>query len=203
MTVLNDSLLYSIVREGDAERFVRIARQNGAGGATVLLAGGTASNAILRALGLGNKTREIVLVVTDNETARKIIDGAVEDSRIEGVSILVPASGEKVMKAEMKMITVIVNSGYAEDVMAAARKAGATGGTVAHARGTAPNDGSDKFFGVVVVPEKDMVTIVVQTGIAEAVVNEIQNLECLQKPGTGVMYTQDVREFINLGSRKV
>jgi hypothetical protein len=46
------------------------------------------------------------------------------------------------MKAEnnYQMINVIVNKGYAEDAMSAARKAGAGGGTIIGARGTAKED---------------------------------------------------------------
>ena len=58
------------------------------------------------------------------------------------------------------LITVILNSGYADDAMAAARKAGAGGGTVIKARGTA-KEGDESFFGVQIVPEKEMLLIVV------------------------------------------
>ena len=39
-------------------------------------------------------------------------------------------------QASHQLICVIVNAGYADDVMNAARTAGATGGTVINARGT-------------------------------------------------------------------
>ena len=132
MLVLEKNLLYSIVRYGDSGRFVEIARNQGAGGATVFLAKGTASSIVLRALGMGEARREVVLVLAGEETARSIIKAAKEEKRIEGVSILIGNAGEEDMDTKLKMITVIVNSGYAEDVMAAARKAGATGksGTV-------------------------------------------------------------------------
>lgn len=86
--------------------------------------------------------------------------------------------------------------------MAAARKAGATGGTVTHARGTAPNDGSEKFFGVTIVPEKEMITIVADLEKAKTIVQAIKTLDCLQVPGVGVLYVQDVKDFENLGSGK-
>ena len=202
MLVLEKNLLYSIVRYGDSGRFVELAREQGAGGATVFLAKGTASSIILRALGMGEARREVVLILAGEETARSIIKAAKEEKRIEGVSILIGNAGEENMDTKLKMITVIVNSGYAEDVMAAARKAGATGGTVTHARGTAPNDGSEKFFGVTIVPEKEMITIVADQEKAKTIVQAIKTLGCLQAPGVGVLYVQDVKEFENLGSGK-
>lgn len=202
MLLLEKNLLYSILRYGDSGRFVDIAREEGAGGATVFLAKGTANNSILRALGMGNKKREVVLVLTGEETAARIIKSARKDKKIEGVSILIGNAGEENMESKLKMITIIVNTGYSEDVMEAARKAGATGGTVTHARGTAPNDGSEKFFGVTIVPEKEMITIVAESGTANAIVDAVKNLKCLQKPGVGIMYVQDVKDFVNLGSSK-
>ena len=83
------------------------------------------------------------------------------------------------------MINIIVNKGYAEDAMAAARKAGAGGGTVVLGRGTA-KEGDEKFFGVEIVPEKEMLVILAEQSKAEAVVEAIQNLECFSKGGSGV-----------------
>jgi len=202
MLVLEKNLLYSIVRYGDSGRFVELAREQGAGGATVFLAKGTASNIVLRALGMGEARREVVLILAGEETARSIIKAAKAEKKIEGVSILIGNAGDEDMETKLKMITVIVNSGYAEDVMAAARKAGATGGTVTHARGTAPNDGSEKFFGVTIVPEKEMITIVADQEKAKTIVQTIKTLDCLQAPGVGVLYVQDVKEFENLGNGK-
>ena len=44
------------------------------------------------------------------------------------------------MKFQHEAIFCIVNSGYSDVVMEAAKKLGASGGTVINARGTAPKD---------------------------------------------------------------
>ena len=85
--------------------------------------------------------------------------------------------------------------------MDAARKAGATGGTVMHARGTAsPEDAT--FLGVTIVPDKEMLMILCSEEQLDAIVNAIQSLECLQEPKIGIMYIQDVTDFRNLDPRK-
>ena len=99
------------------------------------------------------------------------------------------------------MITVIVNKGYADDVMFAARKAGATGGTVINARGTARED-DEKFFGVHIVPEKDMLVIVVEHDKKEAVLSAIKEVKCLKEPGMGIAFSSPVTDFELLGKRK-
>ena len=58
-----------------------------------------------------------------------------------------------------ELLVVITNVGYTEQVMDAARGAGASGGTIIHARGTSKND-SEEFLGITLASERDMVFIV-------------------------------------------
>ena len=62
------------------------------------------------------------------------------------------------MNFENELIIVILNEGYSDMVMDSAREAGATGGTVLHAKGTGRTK-SEKFFGVSLAEEKDMIYI--------------------------------------------
>ena len=65
---------------------------------------------------------------------------------------------------ENELIVAIVERGYADDVMKAARSAGARGGTILHARG-AGNEARDRFYGVTIQSEKEMVLLVVEKGL--------------------------------------
>ena len=73
---------------------------------------------------------------------------------------------------EYELILCIVNEGFSEVVMDAARKVGARGGTIVNARGTA-NKQAENIFNVVIQPEKEMVMIVVSTDIKEEVLHAI------------------------------
>ena len=65
------------------------------------------------------------------------------------------------------LLICIVNKGTTDLVMNAARKAGATGGTIAVARGTG-NPDLAKFYGLAIQPEKEMVFIVVKKEVKDA-----------------------------------
>lgn len=67
------------------------------------------------------------------------------------------------MKFKYELIVVILNEGYADTVMDAARKEGAAGGTILHAKGTGGQT-AEKFFGVSLAEEKDMIYILAPTG---------------------------------------
>ena len=59
-------------------------------------------------------------------------------------------------KFEHEVIICIVNAGFSDAVMDAAREFGARGGTVLRARGTASME-AETLFGITVQPEKEMV----------------------------------------------
>ena len=101
----------------------------------------------------------------------------------------------------MEMLTVIVNKGYAEDIMYAARKAGAGGGTVLNARGTA-KETDERFFGVHIVPEKEMLVILIPSEKKQAVLKAVKELKCLKENGMGIVYSSPVKDFTMLGKTK-
>ncbi len=200
MLVLQNNLLIAILNRGHAERFFAIARKEGAGGGTIIPAKGTASNAILAALGLGDTSKEIVLILLDDKLAHNIMNSVHKEDKIQGVVALL-GEEENNMDNKWKMITIIVNKGYADDIMDAARKAGATGGTVTHARGTGTAEDAH-FLGVTIVPEKEMIMILSESDKTQAIVDAVSSLKCLDEPGIGIIYTQDVKEFKNLNPKK-
>lgn len=74
---------------------------------------------------------------------------------------------EKIEESHMKdtkyeLIVVIANHGHSEEVMDAARKEGAGGGTVIHAKGTGL-ERAEKFLGVSIADEKELILIVAKT----------------------------------------
>ena len=63
-----------------------------------------------------------------------------------------------------EMIMCIVNAGFSETVMEAAKSAGARGGTILNGRGTA-NKEAESFFHIAIQPEKEIVMILVDAKI--------------------------------------
>ena len=67
-----------------------------------------------------------------------------------------------------------------------------------NARGTAM-PGDEKFFGMEIVPEKEMLVIVVESKNADAVLEAVRVLPCLEKPGSGVAFCCPASDFTLLG----
>jgi len=75
-------------------------------------------------------------------------------------------------KKKLIVIIVIINSGFVDLVMDAAKAAGAGGGTVLHGRGTG-NKEIEKLFGITISPNKEIVLIVVPNKIKDKVMKAI------------------------------
>lgn len=216
-------LIVSIVPENSGSKISAAANKAGAQGGTIVPGMGTASNNILSLLGFGDASKEIVYTVVPAQIEEKVrgaiasyseklkahfgvlftVDvGAFYKSGAERESLQFKNSTEENSMAQnsYQVINIIVNKGYAEDAMAAARKAGAGGGTVVGGRGTA-KAGDAKFFGVEIVPEKELLMILVPTEKAAAVVEAVQSLSCFAKGGSGIIFCSEAQNFTLLGKK--
>jgi nitrogen regulatory protein PII len=101
------------------------------------------------------------------------------------------------MEPNNTMITFIVNHGEAYDIMTAARKAGAKGGTIVNAHGTSKEE-DIKFFGMSLMSEKEMLLIVAEQDLAQKILHAVKDLPVFKKPGGGIIYTTEVNRFIHM-----
>ena len=80
---------------------------------------------------------------------------------------------ESVLKdTKYELVVVIANTGYSDQIMDSARKGGARGGTVLHAKGTGA-DGTKEFLGITLAGEKEMIFTVVRKEHKDAVMQKI------------------------------
>ncbi len=94
-----------------------------------------------------------------------------------------------------ELIVCIINNGYADLVMNAARRTGARGGTTFHARGTG-NPDIEKFFGISISPDKEVILIVIDKAIKDEVVSAIYKDAGLDTKGQGIVFTLPVDDFV-------
>ena len=101
------------------------------------------------------------------------------------------------MNFEHEVIFCIVNAGFADAVMDAAKDFGARGGTVIHARGTATSL-AEKKFEIPVSPEKEIVMILVPSEIKEDVLHGLYRAVGLKTPGQGIAFSLPVDAAVGL-----
>lgn len=148
---------------------------------------GTASGEIIDMLGLGsgNLEKTILLSLVSKSLAREMMDTLSRKLYLgtpnTGIAFTVPINGgvSRLMRLlgsledtdataeermnlhtmEYSMIMALVNQGYSEEIMAAAKPAGATGGTVFHSRRVG-SENATKLWGITIQPEREVVLIV-------------------------------------------
>lgn len=91
-----------------------------------------------------------------------------------------------------ELIVTIVNSGFEEEVMAAARSAGARGGTIFNARGTAESQDLVKFMGITLHPNKEIVFILTKQETRDDIMNAIKQSTGLATEGAGILFSLPV-----------
>lgn len=103
------------------------------------------------------------------------------------------------MERNHEVIFCIVNTGFSDAVMDAARQFGARGGTVLRARGTA-NPEAEKLFHITVQPDKEIVMILVDTAIKDDILHALYREVGLNTPGHGIAFSLPVDQVVGLST---
>jgi nitrogen regulatory protein PII len=101
--------------------------------------------------------------------------------------------GGTAMSSEIKhdLIVSIINQGYSDEFMTAAREAGATGGTVINARGLA-HQGPVKFFGVSVQEERELVIILTSRDKKAPIMQAVSQAYGISTKAGGIVFSLPV-----------
>ena len=147
----------------------------------ILFGRGTATKSMLELLGIESRARRVVVTVADRQSTRLFIKEQRRQMYIDtpgrGIVVCVPVksvggakaleylgggketAGPPELNYEYELILAIANEGHADDVMDAARTAGATGGTILHGKGTGSKN-AEKFYRLSIAKEKEVLIIV-------------------------------------------
>ena len=98
---------------------------------------------------------------------------------------------------KFEVIIALINAGFSDLVMDAAREEGARGGTIIHARGTGTKEMAKKYD-IVITPDKEMIMILVSEDIKDAVLAAIYKAAGLGTQGQGIAFTLPVDDVVGL-----
>ena len=204
---MNDSqqtskLMVALVNRNNGNKLIHAMRLAGAPGCTRLAGHGYPGQAhalfnvhdVLFSLLYGETGPIMEAVASVCEEHRDIKTLALLANAVKGGvgATLAPDAPPK--ESSVKLIISIVGCGKARGIMRAARHAGATGGTLIKAQGTGTKE-DVKFFGISMVPEKDMLLIVAPPDKAAEIFSAINSQPIFQEPGGGIVFTMDVTDL--------
>ena len=96
-----------------------------------------------------------------------------------------------------EVILCVVNSGFSEAAMEAARECGARGGTVFRARGTA-NLEAEKMLNILIQPENEVVMILVDSSVKNDILHALYKTVGLNTPGQGIVFSLPVDQVVGI-----
>ena len=209
-------LLCVIVNFGVGSKIAKCAKKHGIKGSTIFLGKGTIKNPFLEFLELNEVRKEIVLMAGDKKT----VDSALEEltkkfnfakpnrgiafstslTGILGCKNIVCQDIEKdggMNNPMYNLIFVVADKGKAEVAVEAANKAGSRGATIINARGSGIHE-SSKLFAMEIEPEKEIVLIISEENLTEAIVSAVRDGLQIDKPGNGIIFIQNVNKAYGL-----
>ncbi|GJL78198.1 MAG: nitrogen regulatory protein P-II [Nitrospinaceae bacterium] len=99
-----------------------------------------------------------------------------------------------------KVILALVNDDYQDEVIKAAKDAGATGVTILNARGEGIHK-HKSFFGLTMEVQKDMLLFLVEDFNSDAIMEAIYDAGQLKEHGNGIAFSWTVDRAIGLESQ--
>ena len=110
---------------------------------------------------------------------------------------------EEQPKQELKfeVIYAILNAGFADQAMVAAREVGAKGGTIIHARGSS-NIGVDKKYGLTMTPDKEVLMILATTDEKDKIINAIYTASIKENNHKGIVFSLPVESTVGVKLEK-
>ena len=206
-----------------AERYLGYLREQTRAAVLYKLVNGTATDTALNRMGL-EKTEKIMFEgLIRDECAAEFRKGLINrldiSSAGNGIAIFIPVDGiggesakkyltgdAPVAKRESNMeersrlvlIIAVTDKGNTDLVMNAARSAGASGGTVAKAKGTGAEIA--KFFGISITEEKEMTYIVAKRESRDDIMRAIMEKAGRDTPAHGVTFSLPVDDVAGIRS---
>ena len=102
------------------------------------------------------------------------------------------------MEKGYKCILAVVNNGFSDEAMDAARAAGARGGTVLHGRGTVSKE-AEKLFDIPIQPEKEIVMILAKEEKLERLLHALYAAVGTSTAAQGIVFALPVDEAVGIG----
>ncbi len=217
--------LYYVLAVTDQEKGADMAalfQAAGLRGILTMLCRGTASSEHLDVYGLEATEKAVIAAAADARQTAQLLRSAKRRLFIDipgnGILMTIPiksaagarslayltdsgmTGGTPRMEFEHELIIVILNEGYADFVMDAARSAGAGGGTVLHAKGTG-RERAERFFGVSLADEKDMIYIVAYADRKAAIMKAINEKAGPDTRARAICFSLPISSVVGLRAR--
>jgi hypothetical protein len=126
----------------------------------------------------------------------------ISGKKAAGAKTAIRPEQEEPLSTEKKhdLIVIVVNQGFSDELMAVAKDAGATGGTIVNARGLV-HKGPVKFFGISVQDEKEIITILATREKKVAIMHAVSKAFGVSSKAKGIVFSLPAENVTGLSQR--
>lgn len=215
--------LITVVDRGKGEKMARLYKNAGIETQLMCLGSGTAKSEMMEYLGLGELEKDILFSaaprcvlrsgmeklraelpfsrpgggIACSVTFSSVSMAALRQIQIDATIIETGEAQKMDQKRTHEMIVCVADRGQAELVMDAARQAGASGGTVVHARGFNQKE-EENFLHLLIRPEKELVLIIVPLENRRVIMQRICDKIAEDTGELGVVFSLPVDDIMGL-----
>ncbi len=216
-------ILFLIATQKLVHKAVDLMKEEGVPVQYIMFAQGTASSEIMDMLGLGGVEKDLMLSLVPKALAgrllkrmQKILHLGMPNTGIAFTVALAGCSGHAVrlmetmqqgeeretgrneredMENQYSAVVAIVNQGFSEEVMNAARPVGASGGTVFHSRRIGSGEAT-KFWGISIQEERETVLILAEKEKKKEIMKAVNEACGMQSQAQGIVLSFPVEELM-------
>lgn len=213
--------MITVLNRGYAQQFVNLAALQGVTYNLILRGKGTASSKLLAYLGLGETEKDVIFSTMPHQFSKPIMETVEKELTLHkpgsGICFTVPICHIAGMMTERRLrgkcqttggsdmeqmfqhnlIMIVANQGFTDEIMDAAKSASAAGGTVLHARGAGLKE-AEKFFGVTIQPEKEIILIVAEKEHTKEIMQAVSANNQLQQDARCIVFSLPINNAMGL-----
>lgn len=217
------NMIAAIVDRGKSLKFKELLDKNGVFFSSVCMGQGTASSDILDILGLESSEKDIVISIAKESSAKAVMNAlsdklgslgtkgiafrvrlnAAPNILLKALDLKAAKSATEVKsemndkKSSYSLVLVSISQGYADEVMATAKKAGARGGTLIRARQTTTEE-TEALFGAGYTPEREIIAILVTADNRNAIMEAINENHGVRTEANAIVISLAVEDIAKL-----
>lgn len=220
-------IVVTIVDRGKGDKVTQIYNEDNIHFHFICHGEGTATSEILDILGLGETDKDVVFSMVPACKVPDLLSKITEKMYLhkagKGIIFSLPISGigsiiskvvnkevleklEEQLKKEIDnirssikhcLIAAIVNHGHTDTVMEAAKGAGATGGTVLHARGAGYEEAAN-FLGISIQSEKEIVLMLTSKENRPQILDAVNKAAGIKTEARGIVFSIPVEQIAGI-----
>lgn len=208
------SAIVVVQKKGKASRVLKLFKDNGITGGTIVYGDGTANNHFLKMFDYDHIQKEVLFSVVSRSKEEEMLQLMDKKFHLHkpdhGIAFTIPLKEvistkernrrddeKREEKMSHEVIFVVVDNHRGDEVVEVANSLGAKGATILHGRGSGVHE-KGSIFNIAIEPEKEIVMLLVNEDKHSEIIDGLSEQLKIDEPGNGIIFSAGVNRAIGL-----